>query len=535
MNKNRPHRIAVPGDGRPGYPNVDRWRHCFRLVAPVATVGSPRVLSLAPCGVSKNVVRYVLCVFFLSSLFAGPVHAESLTFGQVLQRAVAVDASLQIARMELERARLETARVESQLGWNAVGQAGVARDLSVFGVPVDRADARASVDRQLESGSSIGLGLGVVREESKNSLFPFLPNPSQTVNVDANYRLPLAQGSENTGYRQGIVAAEAGADVAQAQWGTARNQLALQVAESFYAAALTYARLQSATDAINRAERLKRFILRNVRLGIAEDKDRLQAEAQLRARVAEQKALQAAWDNQRIVLNRLMERSPQSEWQPSVAAASVPDPFDLAAIQAEAEANDPDLQRDRARVRIVESTIARKRDSGRDKVDLVLSIGNRQQTGEIAGANTSNSENVAGARLEFRAALDKRGSDAELNQAFIDRDIARRRVDTNLTNLRYNIARIGAEIESIAAALEEARARKDAERLKLDEATRRHRAGRATTAELIQFENDYESAVLSLEQQTIELASRRTELERLRGTLWRDIDFAPLPARETKS
>ena len=472
-------------------------------------------------------MRYAAYVVLFLAIATGQVRAESLTFQQVFQRAVAVDASLQIARMELERARLETTRVESQLGWNAAGQAGIAHDLSVFGVPVDRADARAGVDRQLESGSSIGLGLGVVREESKNSVVPFLPNPSQTVSVDANYRLPLAQGSDNVGYRQNIVTAEAGVDVAQAQWGAARNQLALQVADAFYAAAFTYARLRSAIDAIDRAERLKRFVLKNVRLGIAEDKDRLQAEAQLRARVAERKVLDATWDSQRIVLNRLMERLPQSEWQPAVAVAPGPDALDIAAIQAEAEAIDPDLQRDSARIRIAEATIARRRDSGRDKVDLVLSIGNRQQTGDIAGASTSNSENVAGARVEFRAALDKRGSDAELNQAFIDRDIARRRLDTNRTNLRYNVARLGAEIESIAASLEEARARETAERQKLDEATQRHRVGRATTAELIQFENDYEAAQLSLEQQTIELARRRTELERLRGTLWRDIDFAP--------
>jgi outer membrane protein TolC len=480
------------------------------------------------------IVRYAVCTVVFLAVLAGPVRAESLAFQQVLQRAATHDASLQIARLELERARLETTRVESQLDWSAGGQAGVARDISVFGVPVDRADARASVDRRLESGSSVGVGVGVVREESQNTLIPFLRDPSQTVNVDANYRLPLARGSDNADYRQGIAAAEAGIDVAQAQWGTARTQLALQVADAFYAAAFTYARLRGAIEAIDRAERLRRFVLKNVQLGIAEAKDRLQAEAQLRARVAERQALRAAWDNQRIVLNRLMERAPQSEWQPQVDASTAPAALDLTAIQAEAEAIDPDLQRDRARVRIAEATIARRRDSGRDKVDLVLSIGNRRLSGDIAGASTSNSEAVAGARVEFRAALDKRGADAELNQAFIERDIARRRVDVNLTNLRYNVARIGAEIEAIAAALEEARSRRDAERRKLDEATRRHRTGRATTAELIQFENDYEAAVLGVEQQTIELARRGTELERVRGAIWRDIDFAPSAAPEPR-
>ncbi|HEX9811291.1 MAG TPA: TolC family protein [Burkholderiales bacterium] len=479
-------------------------------------------------------MRYVVCAVVLFAVPAGPVRAESLTFRQVLQRAVTYDASLQIARLELERARLETTRVESQLDWNASGQAGVARDISFFGVPVDRADARAGLDRRLESGSSVGVGVGVVREDANSTPFPFLPNPSRTVSVDANYRLPLAQGSDNAGYRQGIVAAEAGIDVAQAQWGTARNQLALQVADAFHAAAFTYARLRSALDAIDRAERLKRFVLRNVQLGIAEDKDRLQAEAQLRARVAEQQALRAAWDNQRIVLNRLMERAPQSEWQPQVEPADAPGALDVAAIQAEAEAIDPDLQREAARVRIAESAIARRRDSGRDKFDLIFSIGNRQLSGDVAGVGNSNDEAVAGARLEFRAALDKRGADAELNQAFLERDIARRRFDTNLTNLRYNVARVGAEIDAIVLALGEAGARKDAERRKLDEATRRHRTGRATTAELIQFENDYEAAVLAVEQQAIELARRRTELERLRGAIWRDVDFAPRDAPEPR-
>lgn len=482
---------------------------------------------------TNKAAAYAVYALIFTAALATPARAESLTYQQVLQRAVAHDAALQIARMEFERARLETTRVESQLDWTASGQVGVARDISVFGVPVDRADARASVDRRLESGSSIGVGLGVVHEESKTTLFPFLPNPSESVNVDASYRLPLGQGSDNASYRQGIATAVAGVDVAQADWGTARNRLAQQVADLFYAAAFTRARLRSAGEAIDRAERLKRFILRNVRLGIAEDKDRLQAEAQLRARVAEQRALRAAWDNQRIALNRLMERAPESEWQPSVEAQSIDVALDLPAIHAEARENDPDLRRDDARIRIAEATIARRRDAGRDTFDLVLSVGNRRLTGDIAGAGTIDSEPVAGARLEFRAALDNRGADAALTQAFIDRDIARRRLETNTTNLRYAVAQTGAEAEAIAAALDEARARENAERRKLDEATRRHRTGRATTAELIQFENDYEAAVLTVEQQTIELARRRQEIARLRGAIWRDIELAPLPSAET--
>lgn len=513
---------------KPDLQSVIARQACHRRAPVIASTG-PRTAARRNASVT---LAYAVFALIVAAALCEPARAESLTYRQVLQRAVTADASLRVARMELARARLETTRVESQLDWAASGQLGVARDISVFGVPVDRADARASIDRRLESGSSLGFGVGVVHEDAKTTLFPFLPNPSQSVNVDANYRVPLGQGSGNASYRQGIVTAAAGVDVAQADWGAARNALAQQVADLFYAAAFTYARLGSAAEAVQRAERLKRFVLHNVRLGIAEDKDRLQTEAQLRARVTEQRVLRVAWDNQRIALNRLMERAPTSEWQPRVEEQSVDVAFDLPAIEAEVKTNDPDLQRGRARVRIADATIARRRDAARDKFDLVFSVGNRQLSGDIAGAGTSDSEPVAGARLEFRAALDNRGADAGLTQAFIDRDVARQAVETNLTNLRYSVARIAAEIEAIAAALDEARARENAERRKLDEATRRYRTGRATTAELIQFENDYEAAVLATEQQTLELAHRRQELARLRGVVWRDIEFPPLTAPE---
>lgn len=471
----------------------------------------------------------IVLPLFVSLLVVRGAQAETLTYAQVLQRVVEVDASLQIANMELERVRLETDRVESQLGWTASGQGGIARDINAFGSTVDRIDAGANLDRKLESGSSVGLGVSAAREEADTSVFPFLANPSQSTRADANYRLPLAQGSDGVSYHQGVETAAAGIEQARADVLAARNALAQQVAETFYAAALTYSRLRNAEEAIQRAERLKRFINQNVRLGVSEEKDRLQAEAQWRARLAEQRTLRVTWENQRIALNRLMERAWDSEWQPYVEEQSGADPLDAGAIEREALTANPDLQRDRARLRVAESTIARRRDAARDKFDLVFSVGNRTTSGDLpAGGQVSKSEPVAAIRFEYRAALDRRGVDAELTQAYLERDVARRRMSTNETNLRYSVTRLVSEIEATAVALAQARERKDAERQKLDEATRRYRTGRASTAELIQFENDYEAAVFAVEQQTIELSRRRKELDRLRGA-WGDILFTSAP------
>src|SRR5690606_21298878 len=95
-------------------------------------------------------------------------------------------------------------------------------------------------------------------------------------------------------------------------------------------------------------------------------------------------------------------------------------------------------------------------DALRDQVDLVFSVGGRRLSGDTATGSISEADAVAGVRLEYRAALDKRGADAELAQAFLERDMARRRHDATLTDLRYGVARLAAEIDALAAALAQA-------------------------------------------------------------------------------
>jgi outer membrane protein TolC len=475
--------------------------------------------------------RVVIAVVLAFGIGA-PAWAESLTLYQVLQRTIERDATLRISGMQFDRARAERDRVESQLGWVASGQGGVARDVNSLGAPVDRSDASAGVERKLEGGSTVGLGAGVVREESETALSPLVPNPSQTTRVDLSYRVPLAKGTDNTDYRSGIESADAGTDAARADWEANRHQLAQRTADLFYSAALTRARLSNAQEAITRAERFKNHIAGNLRLGVAEEKDRLQAEAQWRARLAEHRSLNVAWENQRTALNRLMERGWDSEWRPAVAEPTQMPGADLRVLETEAFDNSADLRRDRARLRSAEAALARSRDAGRDKADLVFSVGNRTVDGDVVGGgNMSESERVAALRFEYRGALDRRGADAEVRQAYLDRSIAQQRIDSLQTELRYTVARLSSEIASANAALDEAGARAAAERAKLDDATRRYRQGRIDTAQIIQFENDYEAALLALAQQTIDVARRRTELDLVRGTLWRDIT---LPTMETR-
>lgn len=477
-------------------------------------------------------MRRALVAIALSLCVAAPCAAEPLTLSQVLQRVMDRDASLRIARMQVERAEQERYRVESQLGWVLSGEGGVARDVSQFGTPVERADAGASVERRLQSGSTVGAGAGVTREDSETTFSPLIPNPSQTTRFDLRYRLPLARGADNAEYHEGLEIADAGVELARADWDASRDQLAQRAVELFYSAALTQVRIRNAIEATERAERFKDYIARNARLGVAEAKDRLQAEAQLRARIAEHRSLNVAWQNQRTALNRLMERDWDREWEPVISQPPYTLSADLPALEMQAAANSPDLLRERARLRIAEATLERNRESGRDKADLVFSVGNRNIEGDVVGGTMDNSERVAALRFEYRAALDRRGADADVTQAYIDRAIAQQRIDSAQTELRYAVARLAAEIESATLALEEARERRAAERAKLDEALVRYRRGRTDTAQIIQFENDYEAAVLALEQQTIELARRRAELDIVRGHLWNSIALPPVDNAE---
>jgi len=465
------------------------------------------------------------------ALAFAPAHAQSLTFEQVLAQAAAADGALRIARLELERAALEIERVESTLGWFANGSLGIGREANIFGLPADRIDASAGFERRLPSGGTVGLGIGAAREESDFQLSPFLPNPADSVRADASYRLPLRQGAGGVSYTQGLEAAAAGVEAARAELQAARDALAQQVAQLFYAAALTYERLRNAEAAVQRAERLRAFVRDNLALGIAEEQDRLQAEAQVRARRAEVRALRVQWENQRIALNRLMERPWDSRWTPAVPQRPTATLPPLPTLVTRALTASPELERERARLRAAESVIARTRDAVQDQVDLVFSLGGRRLSGDIPAGEVSESAVIGSVRLEYRAALDDRGAAAELSQAFLARDVARERLDAIETSLRYNVASLVAEIEALEASLAQALSRQRAEAAKLEEATERYRSGRATTADLIQFENDYEAAALAAEQQALELARRLRELERVTGTLWPQIETPPDAAR----
>jgi outer membrane protein TolC len=470
----------------------------------------------------------------LAASLGGPADAaQTMTLAAVLQRAVDSYPSLPTADKRVARARDEIGAVESELGWNLGASAGLSRDASFLGLPTDRAEASTSLQRQLESGGSIGVSADYTHEDLSQSLSPSLPNPTDTVGLDLSYRRPLARGAGNPDYQQGLVSAQGAVELSRADRIAAYDALARETVDLFYAAALTRARIKNAKLTIDRAERLKRFVRDNMRLGIAEDKDMLQAEARLRSRRAELEALAVTWSQQRASLNRLMGRPWEAELVPAVDANAATALPPLPTLIEQAEAHSPDLARGRAQVRIAEASIERSRDARQDVIDLVYSIGTRSRSGDTADGTQNDDDVIGGVRVEYSRALDRRGVDAALNQAQLDRDIALQDMEVARHNLRYRVSGLTAEVEAARAALHSYRASLRTEKAKLNEAIERYRGGRIDTAELIQFENDLHTVELATEQQAVDLGRRHTELALLTGRLWDGINAPALRAEAT--
>ncbi|GMR18524.1 MAG: hypothetical protein BMS9Abin33_0940 [Gammaproteobacteria bacterium] len=472
--------------------------------------------------------RFTLILFAIVNY---PVYAGlTLTAEQVLQRVLQSQPSLEVALLQVERARLEIPAVNSQLGWVLNGQAGTSRELSFTGTSLNRIDVGAGIQRKLSSGSTVGVDTSYSREDSEIPFFASYPNPANTTKLDFNYRTPLGQGSANPGYQHELISAEASTTIAIAEGKKLRDQLSIQALNLFYSGALTIARMKNAEAAIDRSRRLRKFIEKNIYLGVNEKKDRLQIDALLHGAEADLKSLRVTWEQQRTALNRLIGQPWQVDFTPDLGdLPEVDDEIDK--IMEQVLENSHDLAIETARLEITEAYINRNRDQQRNKLDLVFSVGGRNINGGAAIGNVNLSDYAGGLRLEFSRALNRQGVDARLNQAQLDRSIALKQIQDIKMALDYQVNGLLSEISATKAALTDSETRLASEKNKYKEGNSRYRTGRTDISELIQFENDLRLAQLGVDIKRIELIGKHAEVELLRGSRWSEIE-APVDRKK---
>lgn len=451
--------------------------------------------------------------------------AAPLSMEMILQKVVNHYPSLKIASMQVEKASLENIRVSSQLGWQLSGESGISHETSMTGAAVDRLMVGAGAARKLSSGDILSIS-GAFRHDDLDDSYgtPAVPDPSTNFDFEASYRRALGKGANNLDYQLATTQAEVGKKISRAQEKAQYDQVASKVLGLYLQAIITLNQIDNVRRSINHSQRLNKFVKGRLGLGISENKDQLQAIAQLNGLKAKLKGLQLLWVQQEITLNRLMGLPWNNTLDIHLSNSNHDLKGQLQTYIDEATQYSPELMIIDSELTIAESMIELKRNNRKNTLDLVGFVGNRSTSGDLAGSSTTISEPQVGIRIEYKSSLDRSGYDAELSQAFLDRSIALQKRADARERIHYDIASLLAEIHESKGAYEAALLSMKSEQAKLDEAENRYHNGRIEIDQLIQFESQLTASKLTLSLQKVELERRKYQLNMLRGALWKKIE-----------
>lgn len=450
--------------------------------------------------------------------------SERLDLTTVLQRINSTYPSLKIALKQVEKSRQDVIAVESQLSWNMLVQGGLTHDLGSFNTVSDTVNLGLNFTRLLESGSSLSVGTNVSSIDTDDSTITagmsnIIADPQQALDFDLSYRMPLGKGSGNPAYQLALSNSQTGLLMAAANESLAYDRLANQVIEFYFATAQVQAQRGNARQALKRAEKQLEFTRNNKRLGLAEERELLQATAQLRAARMELEGVNRLWSKQRTALNRLMGMPWNNEFVLRVDSR-FPASADFNSLLNEVEKYNPGLKLNRAQKMMAVAAIRNAQNERENKFDIIASLGSKSRSGEYPLDSYNESGATYSLRFEYQLPMDKRGFDARLYQARLDKDIAEDNVRLAEDDIRYNLQGLLAEINLSNKSLKQSRSRFSVEQQRHEEVKQRYKRGRADTSQMIMAEGELAFGELSLQQQQIELAKRQAQLRVMRGTLW---------------
>lgn len=459
----------------------------------------------------------------LALLISIPAHAETTDFSQLLQNVIDHYPAIKTAYYQVAKAQQESIKVNGQLGWQLGAQTGFAKEVSLFGSPVDQITLGGSLGRKLESGDSISFSASLAYEDSETP-FAGLPNPATSSDLRFEYTKPLAKGSENIDYTLGLNNAKAGVDIKIAEQRNILDKMAEQVIELYLSIVNTKQRIDNTQSSIKRTKKLSKFISDRLKLGIVEDKDQLQTNAQLQSQEAQLSALKLAWTQQVIAINRLTGK--QWDYKLALATPSIKHKqTDSVENQiAFVKQHSPSLMQINSLISITENQITLQRQNTKDNIDLKFFVGNKTSSGDtLPSGNVSNSDVVAGIQLEFKQTLDNRADNAALFQAQLERGLQLQNKKQILENLHYDLASLLAESNAVNHSIKAYEKSKIAEYKKLKDAEQRYRSGRIDIDQLLLFENQLSATDLTLNLQKMELQKRLLKLSLLKGSIWKNI------------
>jgi outer membrane protein TolC len=212
-----------------------------------------------------------------------------------------------------------------------------------------------------------------------------------------------------------------------------------------------------------------------------------------------------------------------SEFTPVLIRTKNKAHYDLHRLINTTQEYHPAVTVSQAQLEIAESQINTARDSQRDNLDLVMSVGTRTSDGDSTTGKVSEKDWAGSVTIEYKYLFDEKGVSSKYKQALLQKNIALENIVKAKDDVRYTVSGLVAEIKAAIIAVDKARKKLNSEALKLKEAENRFRNGRADTAQLIQFQNEYSFAELSYQSQKVELNNRIIALQIFTGKFWDEI------------
>lgn len=151
-------------------------------------------------------------------------------------------------------------------------------------------------------------------------------------------------------------------------------------------------------------------------------------------------------------------------------------------------------------------------------------MGTRTSDGDSVTGTVSEKDWAGAVSIEYKHLFDDKGVSSEYKQALLGKSIALQNTVKANDDIRYTVSGLVAEIKAANVAVKTARQKLKSESLKLKEAEQRFSNGRADTAQLIQFQNEYSFAQLTFQNQKIDLRNRIVALQIITGLFWNKLE-----------
>ena len=434
---------------------------------------------------------------------------DKYTLNKFITESLNEYSGLTIATLNVNKLAYEIEKVSSRLGWIVTSQGGYSRDSSSFGIETDTVDFGVGLEKPLESGNTFSISAKYRHSDSEQVLSTLSPNPSDTTNLDLSYRVPLLDGSGNPQYKFDADKANIESKISILEKEQIKESLILQLIDIYYLIATIDSRLETAKKSLRRTRALRKYINNNINLGLLEKGDILQIDSQIFALELEEKRILDIREKQVVAINRFLNKHFSSDFV--IAESDLYGDYKLNNVEtiiSNIKSHDYEVKKLKFRSKLLDSSLALSRSREKNKLDLVLSIGVQNRSGNNAGNSIDDTDTTGMMRFEYRNALDKKLFSSQRLQLQLDREVVIEQMSSINKDLEYDAFNQFNQVEKSQEIVSLAVKKLKNETLKHKDILKRFKNGRSTTNIVIQFDNERIRSELEYETERYELAKR---------------------------